>query len=69
MSNLITLVNQGLLYPKRFFEGRLKKSDMTTESLKNGEGAVLSLEGKKVAVYKSDDGSLSKLSPACTHLG
>src|SRR3990167_3454559 len=68
MANLLKLATQGLLYPKRFIEGRLKKSNKTISSLKNGEGAVLVLEGKKVAVYKSIRGEIDKLSPVCKHL-
>ena len=69
MADILKLAIQGVLYPKRFIEGRLKKSNKTISSLKNGEGAILVLEGKKVAVYKSDGGKIDKLSPVCKHLG
>jgi Rieske Fe-S protein len=69
MPNLLKLTTQGVLYPKRFIEGRLKKSDKTISSLQDGEGAVLVLDGKKVAVYKSTGGKIEKLSPVCKHLG
>lgn len=68
MADLVKLTTQGVLYPKRFIEGRLKKSGKTIDSLKDGEGAVLVLEGKQVAVYKSA-GKINKLSPVCKHLG
>ena len=69
MTNLLKLTTQGILYPKRFIEGRLKKSNKTISSLKNGEGAILVVEGKKVAIYKSFEGKIDKLSPVCRHLG
>lgn len=69
MTDLLKLTTQSVLYPKRFIEGRLKKSNKTIESLKNGEGAVLVLEGRKVAVYRSIGGQVDKLSPVCKHLG
>lgn len=69
MADFIKLTTQGVLYPKRFIEGRLKKSGKTISSLKDKEGAVLVLDGKKVAVYKSTDGKINKLSPVCKHLG
>jgi Rieske Fe-S protein len=69
MLDLLKITSQGILYPKRFIEGRLKKTDSTLDSLKNGQGAVLVLEGKKVAVYKSAEGKVDKLSPICKHLG
>ncbi len=68
MADLVKFTTQGILFPKRFIEGRLKKSGKTIDSLKDGEGAVLTLEGKKVAVYKSA-GKIDKLSPVCKHLG
>lgn len=60
---------EGMLYPKRFIEGRIKKSDKSVESLGKGEGAVLTIKGKKVAVFKSVDGKVNTLSPVCKHLG
>lgn len=68
MADLKKLTTQGILYPKRFIEGRLKKSNKTVASLKDGEGTVLTLDSKKVAVYKSA-GKINKLSPVCKHLG
>lgn len=69
MPDLLKLTTQGLLYPQKFIGGRLKKSDKTLASLKNGEGAVLVENGKRVAVYKSEDGKIETLSPVCAHLG
>ena len=69
MPDFIKLTTQSLLYPKRFIEGRLKKSSKSISSLKKGEGAVLILKGKKVAVYKSIEGKVDTLSPVCKHLG
>lgn len=69
MTDLLKLTTQGILYPKRFIEGRLRKSNKTIASLSDGEGAVLVVEGKKVAVYKTTDGKVNKLSPVCKHLG
>lgn len=37
--------------------------------LANGEGKIAELEGKKMAVYKDEDGNISALSPVCTHAG
>ena len=38
-------------------------------SLSPGEGAVLDVDGKKVAAYRTDGGELIKLSPKCPHQG
>ncbi len=69
LNSLIKTSTQALFYPKRFIEGRLKKPNRTLDTLKNGEGAILVLEGKKVAVYKSTEGKLGALSAVCKHLG
>ncbi|MFI1565190.1 FAD-dependent oxidoreductase [Streptomyces sp. NPDC020490] len=34
-----------------------------------GEGAVVRVDGDRLAVYRDDDGRLHALSPRCTHLG
>jgi glycine/D-amino acid oxidase-like deaminating enzyme/nitrite reductase/ring-hydroxylating ferredoxin subunit len=48
-----------------------EKVDTTTvsEKLQNGEGKVVDINGKKVAVYKDKDGQLHLRSAKCTHLG
>lgn len=69
LDSLVKIASQWLLYPKRFIEGRFKKSNRTLEMLKNDEGAVIDLQGKKVAVYKSKGSKLTTLSPVCKHLG
>ena len=33
-----------------------------------GEGKVIVYEGKKIALYKNEDGQLYAFNPACTHL-
>jgi Rieske Fe-S protein len=69
MSDILKFTSQSILFPKKFIEGRLKKSNKAISSLKNGEGTVIVLEGKKVAVYKTSEGKIDKLSPVCKHLG
>ncbi|HJS27808.1 MAG TPA: universal stress protein [Actinomycetota bacterium] len=39
------------------------------EDLEPGEGAIVEVEGKKVAAYRDDRGTLTMLSPKCKHLG
>ena len=41
----------------------------TPEDLEPGEGAIVEVEGKKVAAYRDDQGELVLLSPKCKHLG
>jgi Rieske Fe-S protein len=34
-----------------------------------GQGKILDLDGTRVAAYRADDGTVTLLSPVCTHLG
>lgn len=44
------------------------KDDEEFQSVKNGEGKIISYNGNKIAVYRDDTGKLFKLNPACTHI-
>jgi glycine/D-amino acid oxidase-like deaminating enzyme/nitrite reductase/ring-hydroxylating ferredoxin subunit len=37
-------------------------------AVRNGEGKILQLDGRKVAAYRSERGAVSLCSPVCTHL-
>ena len=67
--DLNTLFKQSIAYPKRFIKGRLQKPTQSKDSLKPGEGAILKIDGKKIAAYKNKNGELATLSPVCTHMG
>ncbi|MCL2382916.1 MAG: Rieske 2Fe-2S domain-containing protein [Oscillospiraceae bacterium] len=47
---------------------KLKLPKETISELKNGEGKIIELEGKKVGVYKKGD-ELFTINPVCSHLG
>jgi len=42
---------------------------MKVDDIKKGEGAVVDVGNKKVAVYKDEEGNVHKFNPICTHLG
>ncbi|HEX2031678.1 MAG TPA: universal stress protein [Actinomycetota bacterium] len=46
-----------------------KTVDRTVDDLAAGHGGLVSVDGKRLAVYKEDDGSLVTLNPRCTHMG
>jgi nucleotide-binding universal stress UspA family protein/nitrite reductase/ring-hydroxylating ferredoxin subunit len=39
------------------------------DDLEPGEGAIVVVDGKKVAAYRGEDGALVTLSPKCKHMG
>ncbi len=50
--------------------GYLKRAEVERlADVAPGEGKIVDIDGHKVAVHRSGDGSLSALSPVCTHMG
>ncbi len=39
------------------------------EQVRNGQGKIVEIEGKKVGVYKNEQGEIFKVKPVCQHLG
>lgn len=69
MTSINTLLKQGLLYPKHFLAGRMQKPTTSKEALTPGEGAIIDVDGKKIAAYRKNKEELITLSPVCTHMG
>jgi nucleotide-binding universal stress UspA family protein/nitrite reductase/ring-hydroxylating ferredoxin subunit len=46
-----------------------KTVDRTLEDLVPGSGGIVDVDGRKVAAFKDEDGSVIALSPRCAHLG
>lgn len=46
----------------------IKSSNLDESGLKTGEGRIVKYEGKKLAVFKSEDNKLEAVSPICPHL-
>jgi glycine/D-amino acid oxidase-like deaminating enzyme/nitrite reductase/ring-hydroxylating ferredoxin subunit len=63
------LVKENANIGLRWFSDRLPGRARSIAELEAGEGDVVSVDGKRAAVYKEDDGTLVSLSPVCTHLG
>jgi glycine/D-amino acid oxidase-like deaminating enzyme/nitrite reductase/ring-hydroxylating ferredoxin subunit len=63
-------VAENVDYPKHLLKDRLPLPGAAELArLPPGEGEVLSLDGRRLAVYRNANGELSALSPVCTHLG
>jgi len=65
------VASENLDFPKHLIADRLlplgRPGDL--HGVAPGEGAVLSVKGEKLAVYRNAEGQLSALSPICPHLG
>ena len=65
-------VRENLDFPSYLVADRLTSHDVDAEGLKSiapGEGAIVRLDGKKVAAHCDNAGNFHKLSAICTHLG
>lgn len=68
-ASFITVLKQGLFFPKNFLGGHLQKPSASQDSLHPGEGAVIEVDGQKVAAYKNEAGEVEMHSAVCTHMG
>jgi glycine/D-amino acid oxidase-like deaminating enzyme/nitrite reductase/ring-hydroxylating ferredoxin subunit len=63
-------VKENLDYPYYMVRARFAGAEGNSlQALRPGEGKILSLDGKKVAAVRRNDGSVSLLSPVCPHMG
>jgi Rieske Fe-S protein len=57
------------LAPVRFVTDRLAmRRAGPLDELAPGEGAIVDIDGRKVAAFRDEDGTVHALSPVCTHL-
>lgn len=50
-------------------KGRIIGDSAVLKDILSDEGAIVTMGGKKVAVYRTASGKIVKLSPVCTHMG
>ncbi len=54
----------------RFVADRFTSEELTTfKDIPNGTGKIVKLQGKQIALYKDEDGTVHTLNPTCTHAG
>jgi glycine/D-amino acid oxidase-like deaminating enzyme/nitrite reductase/ring-hydroxylating ferredoxin subunit len=64
-------LTENLHFPAHLAADRLTSFDVegkSVEEVREGEGKILQLDGKKVAAYRDDQGRLFCVSPVCTHM-
>ena len=64
-------VRENADFPKEMVRDKLRLNVETKRliDVTSGEGRIVSLDGRKLAVARDDAGTLHALKPACTHLG
>ncbi len=56
-------------YPRTLLKDRLPAKHGDIADVPPGEGRLVAQDGKKVAVFRDEDGTVHKLSPVCPHMG
>ncbi len=65
------LIAENKGFPVQWISDRLTRRDVETtdtNDVKTGQGKIVEVGGKKLAVYRDQSGSLCALSPICTHM-
>lgn len=63
-------LKQNLDYPFYYLKDKISSAEGTSlGDVKPGEGKILKLDGQRLAVYRDSHGKVTRLSPACTHMG
>jgi glycine/D-amino acid oxidase-like deaminating enzyme/nitrite reductase/ring-hydroxylating ferredoxin subunit len=63
-------VKENADYPYYLIRDRFAGAEgQSLRAVKRGEGKILELDGEKVAVWRSRTGTVTQLSPVCTHMG
>lgn len=63
-------VKENVDFPYYFLKDRLVGAQgKSLRGLKRGEGAILKIDGQRVAASRSQEGKVTTLSPVCTHMG
>ena len=63
-------VTENVDFPLHFVKDRLEPAEAArVEDIEPGQGKLVRVHGRKLAVYRDDRGELHALSPVCPHLG
>lgn len=67
---LTDYVSENKDYPYYLIRDRFAGADgKSVRAIPRGQGRILELNGDRVAAYRAEDGTVTLLSPVCTHLG
>jgi glycine/D-amino acid oxidase-like deaminating enzyme/nitrite reductase/ring-hydroxylating ferredoxin subunit len=64
-------ITENVDFPKHLIEDRVLNRDVETKStfdVKSGEGKIVEVDGRKLACYRDEAGTLHAVSPVCTHM-
>lgn len=64
-----SFIIQGLESAEAFTLGNIDIPKGSLDDVASGEGKILRIDGRAMALYRDNDGKLSAFNPHCTHLG
>jgi len=63
------LIEENVLVMKSFLQDYVTdRKTAALDQIQPGSGAIVELEGERVAAYRASDGAITMVSPVCTHL-
>ena len=69
-ASLKQFVAENIDYPSHFVADRISTpKEHSLNEIRENQGAIVNIGGKKVAAYRDPEGELTVLSPACPHMG
>jgi glycine/D-amino acid oxidase-like deaminating enzyme/nitrite reductase/ring-hydroxylating ferredoxin subunit len=68
-ASLPGLVSTGARTGVHFVTDRVLRRGTSLDDLAPGEGKIVRHDGERIAAHRRDDGTLTAVSPVCTHLG
>jgi glycine/D-amino acid oxidase-like deaminating enzyme/nitrite reductase/ring-hydroxylating ferredoxin subunit len=70
MASIEHYMSENVSFPMHYVGDRLRRPEATRLSdVHRGEGKIVRVAGRRLAVYRDDAGEVHALSPVCTHLG
>lgn len=70
LASAATVISENAETAGHLVAGHVKPvSDASIDELRRGEGRIVKVEGKKLAVYRDDKGAVHAVSAICTHQG
>ncbi|WP_062104912.1 FAD-dependent oxidoreductase [Bacillus niameyensis] len=63
------MIKENLNVATHLISGKFDRPDKELKDIHNGEGAVITIKGKRAGAYKTNEGKLYVVDTTCTHMG
>ena len=67
--SLKNIVKENLNVAAHLIGGKLERPDKEIKDIKEGEGAAITIKGRRAGAYKTESGELFVVETTCTHMG